>query len=292
MMEEKFIEYMKEKGLSENTYNSYARDVKLFNDYYYDSYGEPLEKLIHADVKMYANFLYKNGVSAKSINRKIASLKQYNMFLVEEKIQDNIAIIDKDYIKIQPTLAKKEVPSLQDINKLKHHSANDSKNPERDYCFISVYVNGGLRESEIIEIRLADVLLEQRFLNVVGKGNKFRQVIINNEMYDALVDYLKIRKEIKTDNPYLFIGNKNKKTKEPLSRNFGNRLLDKYKEICNIGKLHPHLLRSYFCNNALYNAGYSIVQVANQAGHYSLNTTRGYITNEQEDLFELANKLE
>lgn len=213
------------------------------------------------------------------------------MFLVKENIQDNIAIIDKDYIKIQPTLAKKEVPSLQDINKLKHHSTNESKNPERDYCFISVYVNGELIESKIIEIRLDDVLLEQRCLNVVGKENKFRQVIINNEMYDALVDYLKFRKEIKTDNPYLFIVNKNKNTKEPLSRNFGNRLLDKYKEICNIGKLHPHLLRAYFYNNTLHNAKYSIVQVANQAGHYSLNTTRGYITNEGEDLFKLANKL-
>lgn len=290
-MEEKFIEYLKEKGLSENTYNSYASDIRIFKSYYIDSYGEQLKQLIHADVKMYANYLYKNNLSAKTINRKIAALKQYNLFLIEEKIQDNVAIIDKDYIKIQPTLAKKEVPSQQDINKLKHHSANDSKNPERDYCFISVYVNGGLRESEMVEIRLVDVLLDQRFLNVVGKGNKFRQVIINNEMYDALTAYLEVRKEIKTDNPYLFIGNKNKSTKEPLSRNFGNRLLNKYKEICNITKLHPHLLRSYFCNNALYNAGYTLVQVANQAGHYSLNTTRGYITSELEDLTKLANKL-
>ena len=290
-MKEKFVEFMKEQGLSENTYNSYATDIRLFKDYYFDSYGEELNKLIHADVKMYANYLYKNGLSAKTINRKIAAIKQYNLFLIEEKKQDDIVIIKKDYIKIQPSLASKELPTQQEINKLKHYSAIDSKNPKRDYCFISIYVNGGLRESEMVNIRIVDILLDKRLLNIIGKGNKFRQVIINNEMYDAINDYLEERKEIKTDNPYLFIGQKNKNTKSPLSRNFGNRLLDKYKEICKIAKLHPHLLRSYFCNNALYNAGYSIVQVANQAGHYSLNTTRGYVTTEQEDLAVLANKL-
>lgn len=290
-MEEKFIEFMKEQGFSENTYFGYARDVRLFKEYYIDSYGEELKKLIHADVKMYANYLYKNGISAKTINRKIAAIRQYNQFLVNENIQRDIVIIKKDYIKIQSTLIGKELPTQQEINKLKHYSALDSKNPKRDYCFISIYVNGGLRESEMVNIRLVDILLDKRLLNIIGKGNKFRQVIINNEMYDAINDYLAERKEIKTDNPYLFVGQKNKNTQMPLSRNFGNRLLDKYKEICKITKLHPHLLRSYFCNNALYNAGYSIVQVANQAGHYSLNTTKGYLSEKQEDLAILANKL-
>ena len=199
-MEEKFIEYMKEKGLSENTYSSYATDIKLFKIYYFDSYGDELDKLIHADVKMYVNYLYKNGLSAKTINRKIVAIKQYNLFLIEKKIQSDIVIIKKDYIKIQPSLASKELPTQQEINKLKHYSAIDSKNPKRDYCFISIYVNGGLRESEMVNIRIVDILLDKRLLNIIGKGNKFRQVIINNEMYDAINDYLEERKEIKTDN--------------------------------------------------------------------------------------------
>lgn len=74
-------------------------------------------------------------------------------------------------------------------------------------------------------------------------------------------------------------------------RNFCNRLLNKYKDLCKIDKLHPHLLRAYFCTNALHNAGYTIDQVANQAGHSSLNTTKGYLVTSQEDLVSLANKL-
>lgn len=64
-----------------------------------------------------------------------------------------------------------------------------------------------------------------------------------------------------------------------------------YETASTIKNLHPHKLRSYFCTNVLYNAGYTIDQVANQAGHSSLNTTKGYLVNKKEDLLELANKL-
>ena len=108
---------------------------------------------------------------------------------------------------------------------------------------------------------------------------------------NALKDYLDERQNMNIKNPYLIIGQKNKQTQKPLNRNFCNRLLNKYKEICKINYLHPHLLRSYFCSNALHNAGYTIEQVANQAGHSSLNTTKGYLVSEQKDLLKLSNLL-
>lgn len=290
-MEEKFIEFMKDRGKQENTYSSYCSDIKIFKKYYQDSYGEELKNLIHADILMYVSFLRQNNIAPTTINRKIATLKEYNLFLIAEGVQDRIAILDKDYIKIQRTMVQKTIPSIQEINKLKHFTSRDDKNSKRDYCFISIFVYGGLRESEVVSIRIADIKLEDKFINIIGKGNKFRQVIINNYMYDAIVEYLEERSAIKTDNPYLFLGQKNKNTKKPLNRNFCNRLLDKYKDLCKIAKLHPHLLRAFFCSNALHNAGYSIEQVANQAGHSSLNTTKQYLVTEQEDLISLANKL-
>ena len=186
---------------------------------------------------------------------------------------------------------QKELPTIQELNKLKHFASKDTKNPERDYCFIALFTYGGLRESELVNLRLVDIKLDERFLNIFGKGNKFRQVIINNIMYDALSSYLEIRKSIKTENSYLFLGQKNINTKKPLNRNFCNRLLDKYKGLCKLAKLHPHLLRSYFCTNALHTAGYSIEQVAAQAGHSSLNTTKAYLATKKEDLISLANNL-
>lgn len=290
-MEKEFIKFMKNEGLSENTYNSYASDVKIFKQYYEDSYGEELKELIHADVLMYSSFLKKNSLAPTTINRKISALKEYNLFLVNQGLQEGIVIKDKDYIKVQKSMINKKIPTEQEINKLKHFACRDGKNAKRDFCFISIFIYGGLRESEIVSIRLVDVKLDEKFLNVIGKGNKFRQVVINSYMYDALADYLEERKFIKTDNPYLFVGQKNVNTKEPLNRNFCNRLLNKYKDLCKIENLHPHLLRAFFCSNALHKAGYTIDQVANQAGHSSLNTTRGYLVTEQEDLVSLANKL-
>lgn len=290
-MEEKFIDFMINNGLSENSYKSYANDIKIFMNYYYDSYGEELHTLIRGDVLMYISFLVKNNYSPTSINRKISALKKYNLFLIQEKIQNNIVINEKYYIKIQNTMIQKTIPNLQEINKLKHFASKDTKHPARDYCILCIFIYGGLRESELVNLRLVDVKLEERFINIIGKGNKFRQVIINKTMYDALSEYLEERNKIETKNPYLFIGQKNKNTMKPLYRNFCNNLLNNYREICKIENLHPHMLRTFFCSNALHNAGYSIEQVANQAGHSSLNTTRRYLVSGQEKLISLADKL-
>ena len=283
---------MKKDNISENTYMSYASDVKIYMKYYEDSYSDKLEKLIHSDIVMYVNYLKRNGVAASTINRKIAALKKYNLFLKDNGIQKDIVIVDKDYIKIQKSFISKKVPTVQEINKIQHLANKDEKNPERDYCFLAILIYGGLRESEMITIRLVDIKLEERFINVIGKGNKFRQVIINDIMYDAIKKYLEIRKKMNTDNPYLFVGQKTINNKKPLNRNFANRLLDKYKDLCKSAKLHPHIIRAFFCTNALHNAGYSIEQVANQAGHSSLNTTRGYLgNNDTNTLLDLANNL-
>ncbi len=290
-MEEEFIKFMIENRLSENTYKSYANDLRIFKQYYFNSYGEELTTLNHADISMYINYLIKCDISVKSINRKIAALKQYNLFLLEQNIQNDVVILDKDYIKIQASMVKKHVPSILEINKLKHTASRDEKNAKRDYCLICIFTYGGLRESELVNIKINDIKLEEHFINIIGKGNKFRQVIINSYMYDSIKDYLEERLKINTKNPYLFIGQKNKFTKEPLNRNFCNRLLNKYGELCKIAKLHPHLLRAYFCTNALHNAGYSLDQVANQAGHSSINTTKAYLDTEEESLLKLANRL-
>lgn len=288
---EKFILYMKEQNISDNTCNSYANDIKLYKKYYKDSFGEDLTNLIHEDISMYRSYLLKHNISAISINRKISALKMYNEFLVNEGLQEKVIIIDKDYIKVQKSMIQKQLPSERDINMLKHFSCRDEKNSKRDFCIIILLLYAGLRESELVNLRIVDIKLEERFLNIIGKGNKFRQVMINNLMYNALKDYLDERQKMNIKNPYLIIGQKNKQTPKPLNRNFCNRLLNKYKEICKINYLHPHLLRSYFCSNALHNAGYTIEQVANQAGHSSLNTTKGYLISEQKDLLKLSNLL-
>lgn len=290
-MIEEFKKYLLNESLSENTYNSYLSDIEKFITYYTNKYDEEFTTLDHPDIVTYVNDMKKEGKSPATINRKLSALKKYNIFLIEKHIQENIVIRDKDYIKFQGSIIAEPLPEPKEISKIKHTIYKESKKPKRDYCAFILLIYGGFRASELVGIKITDIHLKERWIDIIGKGNKFRQVIINNEMYDSLQEYLEERSQMDIDSSYLFVGQKtNNNEGKSLNRNFCNRLLDEYKEYCKNTNLHPHLLRSLFCTNTLQNAGYTIKQVANQAGHSSLNTTNKYLRTKKEDLLELANR--
>ncbi len=288
-MLEDFKKYMIKNKLSENTYKSYLLDVKLYINYYKDSYGEDFEKLNSIDIQTYKSYL-KNIENQKpvTINRKLNALKKFNEYLVDKGIQNDIVIDKRDYIKIAPNFVKKDAPDEKEINKL-IHKAVDSK---RDTCIIILASNGGLRAEEIVNIKLIHVHLEQRFIAIIGKGEKYREVTINDKMYKALQEYLEERLQTNLDNPYLFVGKKSSFYKDkPMSRSIVNRILNKYNVEVKIEDLHPHLLRYYFGSTAYYKAGYSLIQIASQLGHSDIKTTRGYIDNHNKNMLDLSNRL-
>ncbi len=288
-MLEDFKNYMIENKLSENTYKSYILDVNLYMNYYKDSYGENFEKLNSIDIQSYKSYL-KNIENQKpsTINRKLNALKKFNEYLVASNIQCDIVIDKRDYIKIAPNFVKKDVPEEKEINKL-IHKAGESK---RDTCIIVIASNGGLRAEEIVTVKIAHIHLEERFIDIIGKGEKYRQVTINDKMYKALQEYLKERTKINQDNPYLFVGKKSSFYKDkPMSRSIVNRILNKYNVEVKIEDLHPHTLRHYFGSTAYYKAGYSLIQIASQLGHSDIKTTRGYIDNRKKNMLDLSNRL-
>lgn len=288
-MLEDFKKYMIKNKLSENTYKSYLLDVKLYINYYKDSYGEDFKKLNSIDIQTYKSYL-KNIENQKpvTINRKLNALKKFNEYLVDKGIQNDIVIDKRDYIKIAPNFVKKDAPDEKEINKL-IHKAVDSK---RDTCIIILASNGGLRAEEIVNIKLIHVHLEQRFIAIIGKGEKYREVTINDKMYKALQEYLEERLQTNLDNPYLFVGKKSSFYKDkPMSRSIVNRILNKYNVEVKIEDLHPHLLRHYFGSTAYYKAGYSLIQIASQLGHSDIKTTRGYIDNHNKNMLDLSNRL-
>ncbi len=288
-MLEDFKKYMIKNKLSENTYKSYLLDVNLYINYYKDSYGEEFEKLNSIDIQSYKSYL-KNNENQKpsTINRKLNALKKFNEYLVASNIQCNIVIDKRDYIKIAPNFVKKDVPDEKELNKL-IHKAGESK---RDTCIIVLASNGGLRAEEIVNIKLTHIHFEERFIAIIGKGEKYRQVTINYKMYKSLQEYLEERTKINQDNPYLFVGKKSSFYKDkPMSRSIVNRILNKYNVEVKIEDLHPHTLRHYFGSTAYYKAGYSLIQIASQLGHSDIKTTRGYIDNHNKDMLELSNRL-
>ena len=249
-MLERFKKYMIDNKLSENTYNSYLLDVNKYMNYYYDSYGETLVKLNSSDIQSYKSYL-KNNINQKptTINRNLNALKKYNEFLVDTGIQCDIVIDKRDYIKIPTIFVKEDAPDEKDINKLIHKTAEN----KRDNCILILATYGGLRANEIVNIKLTQIHLEERFIAIIGKGEKYREVTINDKMYRAIKDYLEEREMCNQENPYLFVGKKSKYYKnKPLSRNVVNRLLEKYNTDVNIKDLHPHLLRHFYSSIAYY----------------------------------------
>lgn len=190
-MEEKFIEYMKENRLSENTISSYAADVRLFIKYFKDQFDEEIIKIEHIIVTEYIKALKNQKRTAETINRKISAIKMYNDFLIEIGIQEDNVIKPKDYIKLQPKLMAPYSPTEKEVLKLKL-TAKDNK---RDLAIITTFAHGGIRVSELIRLELTDLKFESKSIVINGKGNKVRMIVMADVVYDTLQDYLEERKQ-------------------------------------------------------------------------------------------------
>lgn len=190
-MEEKFIEYMKENRLSENTISSYAADVRLFIKYFKDQFDEEVIKIEHIIVTEYIKALKNQKRTAETINRKISAIKMYNDFLIEIGIQNENVIKPKDYIKLQPKLMAPYSPTEKEVLKLKL-MAKDNK---RDLAIITTFAHGGIRVSELIRLELTDLKFESKSIVINGKGNKVRMIVMADVVYDTLQDYLEERKQ-------------------------------------------------------------------------------------------------
>lgn len=190
-MQEKFIEYMKENRLSENTISSYAADVRLFIKYFKDQFDEDVIKIEHIIVTEYIKALKNQKRTAETINRKISAIKMYNDFLIEIGIQNENVIKPKDYIKLQPKLMAPYSPTEKEVLKLKL-TAKDNK---RDLAIITTFAHGGIRVSELIRLELTDLKFESKSIVINGKGNKVRMIVMADVVYDTLQDYLEERKQ-------------------------------------------------------------------------------------------------
>lgn len=280
---DKFKEYLKKDGKSENTIKSYIININEYIKWFNDSYGLELVKLYRENVLDYKSYLlnikkYKGkNLNARTINAKLSSLGAMNRFLIEEGIQQDLVINNKDTIKVQQeyanpcTIEKKDV----EVFRQKILEAGD----KRLYALATLMSYSGLRISETLNIKLFDVNFQAKEIIVrKGKGSKQRIVYINTKISEALRAYIKVRRN---DGEFLFVSRES----ENLSRSVVNREFKKYSKV-----ITPHLLRHYYCSHAL-DIGYSIADVAYQAGHRDTRTTLLYTNPSRAKLKEMAELL-
>lgn len=259
------------KKLSENTINSYIGDIKAFICYVEDEYNEDYTNAKKTHVLTYLVDLQKKGKSSSTIARNISSLKNFYDFLREEKIilenpTQNIHS-PKHIRKIPMVLSEEEVVkllSLPDTNTFKG---------SRDSAILELLYSSGIKVSELINIKLKDIILYASIIHISGNGD--RVVPIGSIALKAINNYMnnfRINKS-KEEYDYLFINSSG----APLTRQGVWKILKYYERKLEIKQeLSPQILRNSFAVHLLNN-GADIASVQELMGHKNITAMQNYL---------------
>ncbi len=275
---EKFIRYLKEqKNYSKYTIINYEEDL-----YFLKAYLEK-EDISYLDVdysviRLYFNYLDSFNYSKNTIAKKITSARSFYKYLARNnKIKTNPFSLC--------SLPKKDnlLPKFLYYNELEEmfSSCDDSNLGIRNRCILELLYATGMRVGELVNIKLNDIDLKEKYIKILGKGNKERIVYFGDYAKEYLEKYIyevrdNLLKNKKSD--YLFINNSGTNLS---ARGVELVIKNIIKETSIKSNITPHVLRHTFATHLL-NEGCDILSVQELLGHESLRATQVYthITNE------------
>ena len=256
---------------------SFIKDVTLSDVYDYLSFlARDRERSARSSKKKY-------GLSATSRARKIATIRSFYKYLtLKTKQLDFNPVAELDSPKTKKTLPR--FLSLEESTKLL--MSVDGPNRDRDYCILTLFLNCGLRISELAGLDLADISADS--LRVLGKGGKERIVYINDACADAINDYLLIRHSIKAvDTRAFFLSAR----RERISTSTVHYLVKRHLTAAGLdsAKYSSHKLRHTAATLMLRN-GVDVRTLQELLGHEHLNTTQIYTHVESDSLRDAADR--
>jgi integrase/recombinase XerC len=217
----------------------------------------------------------EQGVTARSVNRKISTLKTYFKFLLREGF-----ISETPMSKVISPKSKKRLPVFieQDHIELLLNEDNfdDGFIGARDKLIIDFFYVTGIRLSELINIKIVDINFDNKLVKVLGKRNKERLIPLSNRSIKELELFIKKNKL----NDYLFTNLKGKKVYTKLVYRVVNKYIGK---VSSANKRSPHILRHTFATHMLNN-GADINAIKELLGHANLSATQVYTHNTIERL--------
>lgn len=209
------------------------------------------------------------GTKASTRARKVSTLRSYYKYLcVKSKQLDTNPLQDLDVPKIPNSLPR--YLTLSEAQSLL--SSVDSKNKERDYCILCIFLNCGLRISEIVGLNIQDI--RDDHLRVFGKGSKERIIYLNQATSDAIAQYMEIRKSIAAiDNNALFLSNRRTR----ISREAVHSMVKNSLKRAGLDpdKYSSHKLR-HTAATLMLQSGVDVRTLQEVLGHENLNTTQIY----------------
>lgn len=266
-----YLDYLRvEKGLAQNTLDSYARDLKKLEEFAELS-GRHLQSLSKDDLILWLKLQTQKGASPRTRARNISSIKGIYKFLLRDGMVNHDPAADLAMLgshqSLPHFLTEEEIASLL--------SAPDMSRNEgiRDRAILELMYATGVRVSELVGLRVGDVKLERALLHCKGKGSKQRIIPLGRAAVLALRNYLKIRSlfDPRTASKNFFV----KQSGLPLTRQYIWQLLKKYAQQSKIEKANPHCLRHSFATH-LIRRGADSRSVQALLGHSDLSTTQIY----------------
>jgi integrase/recombinase XerC len=286
---EPFLDYLKfEKRYSRHTIISYQADLISFFDFVVSQYGEtPLNSISHTFIRTWLASIKDEGVTSKTINRKISSLKSF--FKYQVKIGE---VKQTPMAKVVSPKNEKRLPNFvteKDIDFLfKHKEFDDTWQEQTKRMLLLLFYQTGVRLSEAINLKESGINFSNSTIKVLGKGNKERVIPIQSGLKKELCSYIERKKnEFKTAiADKLFI---TEKGKELSPRTVYNWVKANLTDVTKIEKRSPHVLRHTFATH-LMNNGAELNAVKELLGHSSLAATQVYTHNTIDKLKNIYKK--
>lgn len=283
-----YLHYLKvERGLSENTINSYGIDLKLFLEYLRENEISSFKQVNKEVIVNYMQSEKNNNKANSSILRSVSSLRKFFQYLAQEKI------IEKDPMLLIDTPKKKQhlpqVLTKEEVEKLLRSPNTGQVLGLRDRAMLELMYATGLRISEIINLKLEDLHLTMGTLQTLGKGHKERIVPVGDEAIKWVNRYLeearpKLLKQKRSN--YLFLNfHGNNLTRQGVWKNLKA-------EVRKAGiqkNITPHTLRHSFATHILEN-GADLRIVQELLGHADISTTQIYTHLSNKQLADIYNR--
>jgi len=273
-----------ERGLAQNTIDSYDRDLKRYLDYLNDQGGQDIARISPQAIDSFLGQLVKYGLSSSSLARNISAVRGFHRFLVSEGLSPNDPSEN-----IEAPRLKRRLPEVLDVPQIESLLAQPDTSTAaglRDRAMMETAYACGLRVSEMLALKASDLFFDQGFVRCFGKGSKERVIPIGRMARDWVRRYLeearpRLLKKVSSDILFLNIRGR------PLSRMGFWKILRAYAQRAGIGKrVYPHILRHSFATHLL-EGGADLRSVQEMLGHADISTTQIYTHVDREYLKEV-----
>ena len=259
-----------EKHLSDNTIESYMRDLAQFAHYILRMYDVPPKKVEPEMISNYMSRLYELGREKSSQARALSGIKSFfNYLLLEEIIDSSPAEL------IEAPKSARPLPdtlSTEEIDRLIGSIEDSTTKGLRDRAILEVLYSCGLRVSELCDLKLGDLFFGEGYIRVIGKGDKQRLVPMSSIARSRIQLYMDVRSKERRKEEILFLNNRGKK----LTRVMIFTIIKQAAQRAGIDKkISPHTFRHSFATHLL-EGGANIRQVQELLGHENILTTEIY----------------